>query len=371
MLKIFALVGARPNFIKAAALENAFRQHEKVNFKIVHTGQHSGQEMYSRFFEQLQLPRPYREIALHSKVPHRMTAQIIHEFGDLLQSEQPDAVVLVGDVNSTLAGALAALKTGVPVAHVEAGLRCGDPKMPEESNRILTDRIARWLFATEASAVDNLRRENVPEDKIHFTGNVMIDSLLRYLPLSRAQNVLQTLELQAGKYVLCTIHRDFNIGKREALAKICEILCDLSEAHPVVFPVHPNTAFWLQKFGLMESLQQSPGVRMLPPQGYLEFLNLQEHAALVITDSGGVQEESAFLQVPCLTYRPATERPVTLAVGGNQLVYHQSAQEIAQIARAIIAQPEHKVSPENIPPMWDGMAAFRVADILIQELSNS
>ncbi|HNM27682.1 MAG TPA: UDP-N-acetylglucosamine 2-epimerase (non-hydrolyzing), partial [Saprospiraceae bacterium] len=308
-MKLFALVGARPNFIKAAALEHAFRQHEKVNFKIIHTGQHSGQEMYSRFFEQLQLPGPHREITLHSKIPHRMTAQIIHEFGDLLLNEQPDAVVLVGDVNSTLAGAMAALKTGVPVAHVEAGLRCGDPKMPEESNRVLTDRIARWLFTTESSATDNLRKEGVPDTRVHFTGNVMIDSLLRYLPLSRAQKSLQTLGLQPKKYILCTIHRDFNIGNREALTKICEVLRQLASDFSVVFPVHPNTAFRLQKFGLMDALLQATGIRILPPQGYLEFLNLQENAALVITDSGGVQEESAFLQVPCLTYRPTTERP--------------------------------------------------------------
>lgn len=367
-MKVFALVGARPNFIKIAALERAFRSKSAVDFKIVHTGQHSAPEMYDRFFEQLSIPRPHHEITLHSKIPHRMLAQITHEFGDLLFSEKPDALILVGDVNSTLGGAMAALKTGVPVAHVEAGLRCADPNLPEEANRVLTDRVSRWLFTTETSANAHLLAEGIDPNRIHFVGNVMIDALLHYLPLSRSLDVPKQLGLSGRRYILCTIHRNFNITREAALRKIVAVLKAVSAYTTVVFPVHPNTAFWLQKFDLLRDLEQIDTCILLPPQGYLEFVNLLENAALVVTDSGGVQEESAFLNIPCITFRPSTERPVTLTNGRNRLVYHETVEEMIEIVGSHLKTTSNAARTAGAPELWDGKAAERVVEILTQEL---
>lgn len=367
-MKVFALVGARPNFIKAAALDRAFRQYPEVEFRIIHTGQHSGPEMYDRFFEQLFLPKPYRELNVQSKLPHRLIADVTHQFGDLLREERPDAAILVGDVNSTLGGALAALKTGIPIAHVEAGLRCGDAHLPEEANRVLTDHVSRWLFTTEAAADEHLRDEGIPAERIHFVGNVMIDSLMRFLPDSKKNRHFEHLGIQPGQYVLSTIHRNFNIQNRQALEKIVRVLEGIAEQLPVIFPVHPTTEHWLRKFEFWTALEQSQGVHLLPPEGYLEFLYLLKNAALVVTDSGGVQEETTFLNIPCLTYRPSTERPVTTKTGTNQLMYHESAEAIVALAHSMITCGPRRDNPA--PPLWDGRAAYRIAKILTHELSS-
>ncbi len=365
-MKVFALVGARPNFIKVAALDCAFQSYPDVDFRIVHTGQHSRPDMYDRFFEQLLMPKPYRELHVQDKLPHRLIADITHRFGDLLRAERPDAAILVGDVNSTLGGALAALKTGIPIAHVEAGLRCGDATMPEEANRILTDRMSRWLFTTETAAGEHLRREGAAEERIHFVGNVMIDSLMRFLPDCKKSLQFELLGLEPGQYVLSTIHRNFNIQNPEALEKIVAVLEGISQQLPVVFPVHPTTEHWLRKFDLWKKLGRSPAVHLMPPEAYLEFLYLMKNAALVVTDSGGVQEETTFLNIPCLTYRPSTERPVTTESGTNRLVYNESAEIIATMAHSMINRGN--TSEHHIPPLWDGHAADRIANILTHEL---
>lgn len=376
-MKILALVGARPNFVKMAALAAAFREYPAVRFQLAHTGQHSGGAMSDVFFEQLQLPVPDFFLGLNGQPAPTLVAEVKTRFGALLRREKPAVALLVGDVNSTLGGALAAEEAGVPIAHVEAGLRCGGlpggaatgAAMPEEHNRIETDRRARWLFTTEAAANDNLRLENLPAAHTHFVGNVMLDVLSKNLPASRLFDLPRQLGLRPQKYVLCTLHRNFNILDAAPLDKITAVLQGLSATLPVVFPVHPHTEKHLRQFGFWENLRQNDRVRLLPPAGYLEFLNLMENAALVVTDSGGVQDETTFLQIPCLTYRPSTERPVTVEMGTNQLIYNESAAEIVALAEKLLTDGLPRTP--RIPPLWDGRAAQRIAAILTQELSNA
>ncbi|RIV19385.1 UDP-N-acetylglucosamine 2-epimerase (non-hydrolyzing) [Fibrisoma montanum] len=362
-MKIMNIVGARPNFMKVAPLHRAFRQQPGFQSLIVHTGQHYDARMGDVFFGQLGLPAPDYYLGIGGGTQTRQTADIMLRFDEVMAAEQPDLVLVVGDVTSTVACALVAVRLGVPVAHVEAGLRSGDRRMPEEINRILTDHLADLLFVTEQAGLDNLRREGIADDRVHFVGNVMIDSLLQYRTKSNALNTVGALGLTPGQYVLMTMHRPANVDHEAGLRNLVRIAEDTARYRPVVFPVHPRTRANLVRYGLMDRLANLPNSQLLEPQGYLEFLNLMEHAAIVITDSGGIQEETTFLQVPCLTFRDSTERPVTVELGTNQLLADLNPDTVQQHVAAILAG---RSKPGVIPPLWDGQAAERIADILSQ-----
>ena len=361
-MKILSIVGARPNFMKVAPLHRAFLQHPAITSKIVHTGQHYDARMSDVFFNQLDLPQPDYYLGVASGTLTQQTADIMLKFEEVMLVEKPDWVLVVGDVTSTIACALVAVRMGVRVAHVEAGLRSGDRRMPEEINRILTDSIVDLLFVTEQAGLDNLRREGVADEKIYFVGNVMIDSLVHYRQKANALNTVGTMGLAPGQYVLMTMHRPANVDAKTGLASIVQIVEDTARHKTVLFPMHPRTHNNLVKFGLIDRLLSIPNVRILEPQGYLEFLNLMEHAAIVITDSGGVQEETTYLQVPCLTFRNTTERPVTVELGTNQLLADLNPHTVHENVIEIL---EGRTKPGSVPPLWDGQTAGRIAEVLI------
>ncbi len=357
-LSILAIVGARPNFMKVAPLAWAATKLEDVEVKIVHTGQHYDRNMSELFFEQLRIPKPVHNLGVGSGSHAVQTAEIMTRFEPVLLKEKPDLVLVVGDVNSTIACAMVATKLGFPVAHVEAGLRSFDRDMPEEINRVLTDSISDELFVTEQSGADNLRREGVPEDRVHFVGNVMIDTLLSCRDLANASDVLDRLGLDKRAYGVVTLHRPSNVDDPRTLAGIWRALSRISEEMPLVFPVHPRTRRRLSDAGL----QPSDSMRLLEPVGYVDFLKLQADAGMILTDSGGIQEEATILGVPCLTLRRNTERPVTIEVGCNKLV-GDDPETITREALAIV-RGENPV--RKVPKYWDGRAAERTIDILVE-----
>ncbi|SFF09799.1 non-hydrolyzing UDP-N-acetylglucosamine 2-epimerase [Spirosoma endophyticum] len=360
-MKIISIVGARPNFVKVAPLHRAFLAHPGIEPILVHTGQHYDARLSDVFFEQLDLPKPDYHLGVGPGTPTEQSAEIELTFEKVLTLEQPDWVLVVGDVTSTLACASVASRMGVHVAHVEAGLRSGDLRMPEEYNRIETDKLSDLLFVTEQSGVDNLRREGLVDEKIHFVGNVMIDSLVRYRQKANALNAIGDLGVRSRNYVLLTMHRPANVDNEAGLRNILQILCETALCQTVVFPLHPRTRASLMNFGLMRQLEATPNVRLLEPQGYLEFLNLMEYASLVITDSGGIQEETTYLQVPCLTFRDSTERPVTIELGTNQLLADLNPETVRRKVAEIL---DGRTKPGVIPPLWDGKAAERIVRIL-------
>jgi UDP-N-acetylglucosamine 2-epimerase (non-hydrolysing) len=357
-MKILSIVGARPNFMKVAPLHRAFQQQPHVTSKIVHTGQHYDSRMSDVFFSQLNLPRPDYYLGVVAGTQTQQTADIMTKFEPILLEEKPDWVVVVGDVTSTIACALVAVRNGIRVAHVEAGLRSGDRRMPEEINRILTDSLSDKLFVTEQAGLDNLRRENVPDEKVHFVGNVMIDSLVHYRAKAAALDTVGTLGLTPKQYILMTMHRPSNVDVPEGLQAIVEMVTDTAQHQTVVLPLHPRTAANLTRHGLMDILTVIPNVRLLEPQGYLEFLNLMEHATAVVTDSGGIQEETTYLQVPCLTFRSSTERPCTVEMGTNRLLADLNPATVAAYLDQI---RQGNVKAGHVPYLWDGGAAPRIA----------
>lgn len=360
-MKILQIVGARPNFMKVAPLHRAFSGRQGVVSKIVHTGQHYDAKMSDVFFNQLELPEPDHYLGVGGGTHTQQTARIMLKFEEVMNEEKPDLVLVVGDVTSTIACALVAVKMGVPVAHVEAGLRSGDRTMPEEINRILTDSISDHLFVTEQSGLVNLAKEGVADEKVHFTGNVMIDSLIYYREKARKLPNLDALGLEKGEYVLMTMHRPSNVDYQEGLQNISRIIESISPHKKVVFPIHPRTANNAEKLGLLDSWKAMPGLQMLEPQGYLEFLNLMQNAFLLVTDSGGIQEETTYLQVPCFTFRNSTERPVTVTLGTNRLFPDLDPERISAHFQKLLSGESQK---GTIPPFWDGMAAERIAAIL-------
>ncbi|WP_373515981.1 non-hydrolyzing UDP-N-acetylglucosamine 2-epimerase [Persicitalea sp.] len=362
-MKILSIVGARPNFMKVAPLHRAFT-HEGIVSKIVHTGQHYDAKMSDVFFRQLQLPQPDYFLGVGGGTHSQQTARIMLEFEPIMQTERPDVVLVVGDVNSTIACALVAVKEQVPLVHVEAGLRSGDRRMPEEINRILTDRISDHLFVTEQSGLDHLEEEGTPRDKVHFVGNVMIDSLVDYRRKANELDVLGKWKLHPKQYVLMTMHRPGNVDTVEGLRAVLGVVKNTAARLSVLFPVHPRTRSNLQKFGLLEELETIENVTLAEPQGYLEFLNLMENAALVVTDSGGIQEETTYLRVPCLTFRPSTERPVTVELGTNYLLSDLDPASADDMVGKILGGQGKQ---GTIPPLWDGRAAERIAKILIEK----
>jgi UDP-N-acetylglucosamine 2-epimerase (non-hydrolysing) len=318
--------------------------------------------MSAVFFQQLDLPEPDYCLGVNSDTPTQQTAEIMQRFEPILTDEQPDWVVVIGDVTSTLACALVANRLGIRVAHVEAGLRSGDRTMAEEINRILTDALADCLFVTEQAGLDNLEREGIDPANVYFVGNVMIDSLVRYRSKADQVNIVRTFALQPRSYILMTMHRPSNVDTQMGLWRVLQLVDYAAQYRTVVLPLHPRTRANLDKLGLLLRLETMPNVLLLEPQGYLEFLNLMEHAAVVITDSGGIQEETTYLRVPCLTFRESTERPVTIELGTNQLVPDLDP-ETARLK--LVELLTGWVKPSQLPPLWDGQTADRIVDVLL------
>ncbi|GAB3789778.1 UDP-N-acetylglucosamine 2-epimerase (non-hydrolyzing) [Spirosoma horti] len=360
-MKILSIVGARPNFMKVAPLHRAFLSQPDTQSKIVHTGQHYDSQLSDVFIRQLDLPQPAHFLNALPGSPAEQMADIMHKFDTVLRVERPDWVLVVGDVTSTLACARVAAQRGVRVAHVEAGLRSGDSRMPEEFNRVETDRIADLLFVTEQAGLDNLRREGISPEKIHFVGNVMIDSLVRYRQKAAELNTLALLGVGPKQYVLITLHRPTNVDTEPGLEKLLQLVQGIAQHKTVLFPIHPRTRTNLTRFGLMDRLVAIPDVHLLEPQGYLEFLNLMENAAIVLTDSGGIQEETTYLNVPCLTFRHSTERPVTVDLGTNHLLADLNPETALQKVKEIL---DGRVKTGQVPPLWDGQTAGRIAKIM-------
>lgn len=360
-MKILHVVGARPNFPKVAPVIAALRQYSaSIEQTLVHTGQHYDYRMSQVFFEELALPEPDAFLNVGSGTHAEQTARVLLAFEPLVQQIQPDWVCVVGDVNSTLACALVCAKLGVPVAHIEAGLRSWDRGMPEEINRLLTDQIADLLFTPSRDADANLLREGVGAEKIRFVGNVMIDSLVQVLPRARATGILQALSLKARDFVLVTLHRPGNVDAPEELAEILAALDAFGCDHPVVFPIHPRTRSRLAELGLSPT-----NLQLVDQLGYLDFLALEDAAGLVVTDSGGLQEETTYLGVPCLTVRPNTERPVTITQGTNRLAPRSSGGWRRDLLlEAMRSAPFGERQNSRVPELWDGRASERIANIM-------
>jgi UDP-N-acetylglucosamine 2-epimerase (non-hydrolysing) len=380
-MNVIQVVGARPNFMKVAPLHRAIKNLPGWTSKIVHTGQHFDAKMSDIFFTQLELPKPDFFLGIGGGSHTEVTAKIMLAFEKIVESEKPDLIIVVGDVTSTLACTLVAIKMGIPLAHVEAGLRSGDRTMPEEINRILTDSVANYLFVTEQSGLDHLKREGVPDEKVFFTGNVMIDSLVRYQEKAKSSIILEELGLQATDpenrretsqlhetdFIVMTMHRPANVDTESGLKAILELI-ELSTAKTkVVFPIHPRTRSNMAKFGLEDTLTQNKNLILTEPLGYLEFIQLMTHAKAILTDSGGIQEETTYLGIPCLTFRDSTERPITVTLGTNQLLADLNP-KITFAALEEILAGHHKKG--QIPPLWDGHTAERIAENLFNLFSK-
>lgn len=365
-LRLACIVGARPNFMKMAPLLRAIDAYRGVETVLVHTGQHYDKNLSDVFFEELEMRRPDVSLEVGSGSHGAQTARVMERFEEVLENAKTegkpfDRVVVVGDVNSTMATTVAAVKCGVSVAHVEAGLRSFDRTMPEEINRILTDSIADMLLVSEPSGMENLRREGHPEEEIFLVGNVMIDTLRTLLPKAAARDTLARLGLKPGQYALVTLHRPANVDTPETLGPMLDVLIETSEQLPLVFPIHPRTRQRIARFGLAEQLESAKGVMLLDPQGYLDFLALSSQAKVIVTDSGGLQEESTVLGIPCLTARPNTERPITVDQGTSTLV----ASDADLLRRSLAAVLDGTYKQGTCPELWDGRAAERIAKILV------
>lgn len=359
-MKILSIVGARPNFMKIAPIAKAFRADRDVEHVIVHTGQHYDEKMSESFFHQLGIPRPAINLEVGSGSHAAQTAEIMRRFEPVCLKHKPDAVLVVGDVNSTLACAVVAKKLWVPVVHVEAGLRSFDRRMPEEINRIVTDSICDVFFTTSPEAETYLRAEGVPRGRIFYAGNVMIDTLMENTARARASEITGKLGVAKGEYALVTLHRPSNVDTKEALSGIMRALQAIQKKIPVVFPAHPRAMKNIRRFIPKRDLASLKNIRFVEPLGYLDFLNLTMNARFVLTDSGGIQEETTVLGVPCLTARENTERPITITEGTNILV--------GTSARRIVAEAEKilkgRAKTGKRPKYWDGKASGRILKIL-------
>ena len=375
-MRLLSVVGARPNFMKIAPIVEELKNFPDTEHCLVHTGQHYDDLLSSNFFADLGLPKPEVNLQIGSGSHAVQTAEIMKRMEQVLLEYKPQMVLVVGDVNSTIAAALTAVKLGIAVGHIEAGLRSFDMTMPEEINRKLTDAISDLLFVTEQSGVENLKHEGVPDEKIFLVGNVMIDCLLRHRELAAKSAILDHLFVRNGSacrpYGVLTLHRPSNVDDPKILHAILSAVRELAADFPVFFPIHPRTRKNIQSFGLHQYLAntvtgESTGIVPLDPLGYLEFLSLNDHARLVLTDSGGVQEETTVLGVPCLTLRQNTERPATIECGTNQLV-GVDPDRILAAAQSILQQPAPQLKR---PPLWDGKAAPRIVAVLRKHLQNA
>lgn len=376
--KISLVAGARPNFMKVAPLYKELKKHSRFNPILVHTGQHYDKEMSKVFFEDLRMPKPDIYLGAGSGSHALQTSRIMVEFERICLAERPDLVIVVGDVNSTLACALVAAKLMIPVAHVEAGLRSFDPTMPEEINRKLTDHLSDYLFTTCDDGSRNLKKEGIHKSRMFFVGNVMIDALLNHIRVAANSGILDRLGLTDGdklkQYALVTLHRPSNVDGKMILSGILRTFNEIAKRLPVIFPAHPRTIKQLKVFALNKYYDYSDkridyddatnSVKLIRPLGYLDFLWLMKNATLVLTDSGGIQEETTILGVPCVTIRENTERPITIRQGTNILV-GSSPKNIMNAAMKILKRGK---SRKKIPKYWDGKAAHRIVDILLQKL---
>lgn len=354
--KILISVGTRPNFIKITQFKCLAKQFKDIEIRIVHTGQHYDRFMSSVFFEQFNLQPDYY-LSLEQKKPATQLGEITTKIGEILYSYEPDLLIVPGDVNSTLAAAIAANKSGTPLAHLEAGLRSFDRTMSEEINRILTDNITDMYFVTEQSGVDNLTKEGVSPEKIHFVGNTMIDTLVAHEDAIESSNIMEKLKVKKRNFTLITMHHPANVDNEEGLIFIRDLLLGTTKDCPVVFPIHPRTWARLDAYKLKKDFEQIKGLIVTEPMDYFAFQNLIKNTRMILTDSGGIQEESTFRKVPCLTIRENTERPVTCEIGTNELVERD--------ANLVLAKIETNLDVKGVvPPLWDGKATERILDVI-------
>ncbi len=359
-IRIMNVVGARPNFMKIAPLQKIMQNSTNWEPVLIHTGQHYDAVMSKIFFEDLELPKPTYHLGVGSGTHSEQTAAIMIKLEEVVHKTKPDLVLVVGDVNSTLSAALIAAKLSIPIVHIEAGLRSYDRTMPEEMNRMLTDAVSDFLFITEESAKINLINEGIQSDKIHFVGNVMIDSLLLFKTKADNSIILDKLHLKDSPFALLTLHRPSNVDLVENLTRILSAIKEIQKKITIVFPIHPRTKEMIFKFNLSSLLNEMKNFILIDPLGYLDFLKLMCHASFVLTDSGGIQEETTALSVPCLTLRENTERPSTVAIGTN-VVVGMDSDRITQESDKILTGQGKKGS---IPPLWDGRAAERIVGTL-------
>ena len=365
-MKIINVVGARPNFMKVAPVHLAMCARG-LDAKLIHTGQHYDDNMSRVFFEQLGMPRPDENLGVGSCSHAVQTARVMEAFEQVVLSHKPDLVMVAGDINSTVACALVAQKLHIKVAHLEAGLRSRDMRMAEEVNRILTDQISDLLLTPSADADDNLLREGIAADKIHRVGNAMIDSLLGHLDAARATGAVAAQGLVKGGYILTTIHRAENVDDPQTCERVLRILATASEDLPVLFPMHPRTQARIKAFGLQPVVDAARDLRVVDPIGYLDFLALQADAKVVLTDSGGIQEETTALGVPCLTLRDNTERPITVTQGTNTIVGTDRKRILAELATIL----KGGRTRGSVPELWDGHTAERVVDVVVAALGTT
>jgi UDP-N-acetylglucosamine 2-epimerase (non-hydrolysing) len=362
MIKVINVVGARPNFMKVAPIVEAMKRREReFTPLVVHTGQHYDASMSDAFFRDLDLPRPDVYLDVGSASHAAQTAAVMERFEPVLIEHKPDWVLVVGDVNSTLACALVCAKLGIKVAHVEAGLRSRDRTMPEEINRLLTDQIADLLFTPSADADENLRAEGIPQERICLVGNVMIDSLIKHLPRAQELDTIRQ-DLQLPDYAVLTLHRPSNVDDPTTLKRILEAVEEIGKRIPVVFPVHPRTKKMILERPSVDRLANAAGLWFVDPLGYLDFLGLYSQARLVLTDSGGIQEETSFLGIPCLTLRENTERPITVTMGTNKIVGNDPEKIITAAFDAL----NESTKKSATIPLWDGRTAERIVDELLK-----
>lgn len=364
-MKILGVVGTRPNFMKIDPLIRALeRNPEQFSTMLIHTGQHYDFKMSKIFFDDLELRPPDIYLDVGSGSHAKQTGTIMIRLEKVLMEHKPDLVVVVGDVNSTLAGAITSAKLLIPVAHVEAGLRSFDCRMPEEINRVVTDTLSNYLFTPSKDANDNLCREGISDGRIYFVGNVMIDTLRRYLKLAEESSIFERLKVKKKEYALLTLHRPSNVDNPQVLAEILDAIAMIQEAVPILFPIHPRTERQIQQFGFQLKVRSMLNLRIIPPLGYVDFLALEANSKMVFTDSGGIQEETTVLDVPCLTLRENTERPVTVTQGTNQILGHNKDKIVA----AAFAILDNQVLHGQTPELWDGHAAERIVEVLQQQL---
>ncbi len=364
MIKIICVCGARPNFIKIAPLMKVFRKNGNFETLLVHTGQHYDKKMSKLFFDELNIPNPDINLEVGSGSHAVQTAEIMKSFEPVVINFKPDYVLVVGDVNSTIACGLVAVKLGVKLIHVEAGLRSFDRTMPEEINRILTDSISDLLFVSERSGVENLKNEGIDPKKIHFVGNVMIDTLVVNREKAQKSDILNKLSLKRRKYGVITLHRPSNVDNKIFFSEILEAFREIQKETTLVFLIHPRSHKNIKRMGLQDCVNEMKNLLLLEPIGYIDFLWLMSNASFVMTDSGGIQEESTILSIPCMTLRENTERPVTVSEGTNRLVKITFG-DIVKNYREIIDESAHK--KYVVPEMWDGKAAERIIKLIIND----
>jgi UDP-N-acetylglucosamine 2-epimerase (non-hydrolysing) len=362
--RILSVVGTRPNFVKISPLLREMRKVPSIHPVLVHTGQHYDRELNQQYFSDIDLPHPDFELAIREKTNSLQVARMVERLEPLCRQVKPHLLLVVGDVNSTLAASLVGTYLRIPIAHVEAGLRSFDWTMPEEMNRVVTDRLSTLLFTTEKNAETNLLREGVARKRIFFVGNVMIDSLRLQLPRIQQSSILRRLDLQKQQYAVLTLHRPSNVDDQKQLEKLMRTFHELSRKLPLVFPIHPRTRENIKKFHLSAYLAN---VRAVDSLVYSDFLSLMQNAKLVLTDSGGVQEETTYLRVPCLTVRENTERPVTVHLGTNRVV----GTDPTSITRSFAAVLRGNVKRGTVPPLWDGKAAARIVKIALRQYNSS